>query len=167
MQDRTRDAGRLAYLNELDDYKVADQDPDIRGWNVSSSDGSRLGKVSDLLVDTEAMKVRYIEVELEDPVSAGTSNRYTLVPIGVVQLHAQSDDVLLDVDAARFTTVPRRARGAPLDRDQEVLLVEPYRRPSQAATAEEDFYGHVHFDDQRWLAGRGRSDGTRTYLRRS
>ena len=56
----------LAPLSELDGFKVAEGDPDIRGWDVLASDGSKVGEVEDLVVDTAAMKVRYIDVELDD-----------------------------------------------------------------------------------------------------
>ena len=46
-------------------YKVAEGDPDVRGWAVIGQDGRRIGEVDDLLVDTHAMKVRYLEVRLD------------------------------------------------------------------------------------------------------
>lgn len=57
--------GQLARLHELNDFKVADGDPDVRGWPVRTSDGQRAGKVDDLIVDTGAMQVRYLDVELD------------------------------------------------------------------------------------------------------
>jgi photosynthetic reaction center H subunit len=46
---------RLAPMHQLDDYKVADGEPDIRGWSVRTADGRVAGKVDDLIVDTQAM----------------------------------------------------------------------------------------------------------------
>lgn len=54
----------LAHL-EGSGYKVAEGDPDVRGWDVMDRDGHRIGEVDDLLIDTEAMKVRYLEVRLD------------------------------------------------------------------------------------------------------
>ncbi|HJX29551.1 MAG TPA: PRC-barrel domain-containing protein [Thermoanaerobaculia bacterium] len=55
---------RLAHL-EGSGYKVAEGDPDVRGWDVMDRDGNRIGEVDDLLVDTRALKVRYLEVRLD------------------------------------------------------------------------------------------------------
>ena len=68
-------------LKELDDFKVAKGDPDVRGWDVIAADGTEVGEVEELLVDTAALKVRYLDVELDkDLVNA--KDRHVLVPIG-------------------------------------------------------------------------------------
>ena len=46
------DARRLVPLKELDDFRVADGEPDIRGWNVYTATGREIGDIEDLLVDT-------------------------------------------------------------------------------------------------------------------
>lgn len=56
---------RLASLDGLTGYKVAEGDPDVRGWDVIGRDGRRIGEVDDLLVDTAALRVRYLEVRLD------------------------------------------------------------------------------------------------------
>jgi hypothetical protein len=58
-------APQIAPLKELKDYKVAKEDPDVRGWKVLGRDGRTVGEVHDLLVDTGAMRVRYLDVELD------------------------------------------------------------------------------------------------------
>ncbi|HEY0778990.1 MAG TPA: PRC-barrel domain-containing protein, partial [Gemmatirosa sp.] len=65
----TGDASHLGRLNDLDEYKVADGYPDIRGWDVRTSDGSAVGKVGDLIVDTAALRVRYLDVEVDRSVA--------------------------------------------------------------------------------------------------
>lgn len=61
--DRT--AARVAALRNLQGYRVAEGDPDIRGWEVVGGDGRRIGEVNDLLVDTAAGKVRYLDIQLD------------------------------------------------------------------------------------------------------
>ncbi|HET9226156.1 MAG TPA: PRC-barrel domain-containing protein [Thermoanaerobaculia bacterium] len=56
---------RVAALRNLPGYKVADEDPDVRGWEVVGGDGVRIGSVNDLLVDTVAGKARYLDIELD------------------------------------------------------------------------------------------------------
>ncbi len=61
----TPGAGAVVPLSELSGHKVADDDPDVRGWEVVAADGRRVGTVDDLLVDRGAMRVRYLDVVLE------------------------------------------------------------------------------------------------------
>lgn len=53
---------------ELHGFEVAEGDPDVRGWEVVSRDGRRIGEVEQLLVDPENASARYLEVRL-DPLS--------------------------------------------------------------------------------------------------
>lgn len=55
----------LAPLRSLHNHRVAEGDPDVRGWDVYGADGRRIGRVDDLLVDTETMKTRYLSVTLD------------------------------------------------------------------------------------------------------
>jgi hypothetical protein len=55
----------VAALRNLHGYKVAEGEPDVRGWEVAGGDGVRIGTVNDLLVDTAAGKVRYLDIELD------------------------------------------------------------------------------------------------------
>lgn len=56
---------RIAALRNLRGYKVVEGDPDVRGWEVAGGDNLRIGTVNDLLVDTAAGKVRYLDIELD------------------------------------------------------------------------------------------------------
>lgn len=61
----TAGRSRVAALRNLRGYKVAEGDPDVRGWEVAGGDGLRIGTVNDLLVDTVAGRVRYLDIELD------------------------------------------------------------------------------------------------------
>lgn len=52
-------------LSHLHNYRISEGDPDVRGWEVFGADGRKMGEVDDLLVDTEALKVRYLDVSLD------------------------------------------------------------------------------------------------------
>ncbi|HEX5759384.1 MAG TPA: PRC-barrel domain-containing protein [Thermoanaerobaculia bacterium] len=70
--DREHVAGGVTPLSQLPGHRVAEGDPDVRGWEVVANDGRAVGRVRDLLVDVGAMKVRYLDVELAgDPLPAG------------------------------------------------------------------------------------------------
>jgi PRC-barrel domain protein len=65
-------------LRTLHNYRIAEGDPDVRGWDVLAADGRKIGEVDDLLVDTRALKARYLEVTLDlDPLQGVEANRET------------------------------------------------------------------------------------------
>lgn len=76
----------LKRLNELDDFRVADDDPDPRGWQVTSTDGRDIGRVRDLVVDTAEMKARYLDVEVDAAVDPSPRERHLLVPTEAVRI---------------------------------------------------------------------------------
>lgn len=170
-------AGSLMHLTDLDDVKVSDGAPDVRGWEVKGADGEKVGRVADLLVDTGAMKVRYLEVELEKDVAraAGRTEaphaegvrgredddlepfRHVLVPIGAAHLDDASDEVRLGAAAEALVGIPSYHRGS-LTREYERGLVGSYTSApaDRAATTEEagDFYARSQFDDRGFLGRR-------------
>src|SRR3712207_8809180 len=83
-------------LKQLDDFKVAEGEPDVRGWEVMSSDGRKIGEVDELLIDTNAMKVRYLDVEVDRGMIAEGGDRHVLVPIGYARLERDRDCVVVD-----------------------------------------------------------------------
>lgn len=152
---------RVAPLGELDDYKVADGDPDIRGWDVTTQDGRKVGEVDELLVDTEAMRVRYIAVDLNDDLAG--DDRSVLVPIGAAHLDDEADRVLVvGISREQFTTLPEYRREA-FDRDYESSVLSSFqgsdrdvdrsresRQPADTAPDarhDEDYYANRQFDD--------------------
>jgi sporulation protein YlmC with PRC-barrel domain len=93
------EARRLVRLKELDDYKVAEGEPDIRGWNVYTATGRELGDVEDLLVDTDAGEVVMVDIDLK------RDDRHTLAPIKAAWIDRPNRRVVLntamfDVDDA-------------------------------------------------------------------
>jgi hypothetical protein len=90
---KTRKYDRLQELDHSN-YEVVKGDPDIRGWDVRNRDGFKLGSVEELIIDTEEKKVRYMVVDLDEN-ELKLNHRKILVPIGLAELHASNDDVLL------------------------------------------------------------------------
>ncbi len=120
----------LGRLNDLDEYKVADGYPDIRGWDVRTTDNNTVGKVGDLIVDTAAMRVRYLDVEIDrsvgqaakDAVTPGDQERHTLLPIGNVQLDEKGDHVMVDgYTLEQIAGLPRYS-GQAITREYETTL---------------------------------------------
>jgi sporulation protein YlmC with PRC-barrel domain len=111
---RARD---LRPMKDLDRFKVADGEPDIRGWAVWTSAGRELGVVEDLLVDVEAGEVVMLDVDLK------RDDRHTLAPIRAAWVDRATKRVVLDArevagaDTDAFPSMPRR--GALTDQDVE------------------------------------------------
>jgi hypothetical protein len=122
----TNDMDRVVPLGQLDDFKVAEGEPDVRGWEVLASDGRKIGEVDELLVDTAAMKVRYLDVDVDDGMIAGGADRHVLIPIGYARLDEDSDRVMVDALAsADLGGVPSYDQG-PLTRDFETSVRESF-----------------------------------------
>lgn len=92
---REKDNPYLYRLKDLNDYKVASDDPDVRGWDVISGDNEKIGKVDELIVDTKRMKVRYLVVDVKDEIDLEGEDNHMLVPVGTARLHEKNNDVIV------------------------------------------------------------------------
>src|SRR5687768_13798219 len=104
--DPSAPAGALVHTKDLDHFKLPDGRPDPRGWDVKSADGRKLGKVEDLLVDTDSNQVRYLEIAVDDEVVKAGGRDYALVPIGTARLDDDADDVIVNLSAQDLRDVP-------------------------------------------------------------
>jgi sporulation protein YlmC with PRC-barrel domain len=96
-------------LQELkrSDFDIVDGEPDIRGWDVKTAEGRKIGEVEELIVDAQKKKVRYLVVELDDDELDIDDDREVLIPIGLAQLHKDDDDVILpNVHAEQLRSLP-------------------------------------------------------------
>ncbi len=124
--------GQLARLHDLHDYKVAHGEPHVRGWHVKTSDGQDAGKVDDLIVDTEAMQVRYLDVELDKKAFKLDEDRHVLLPISDAQLDDHEDEVRLGaMTASQLSALPPYRPGD---------AIAPGATPSRPEDAQQ-FYG--------------------------
>ena len=76
------------HLEELgdSDYEIVDGEPNIKGWDVKNEQGQKIGEVNELLFDTQARKVRYLIVDLDDN-ELNLDDKKVLIPIGVAELY--------------------------------------------------------------------------------
>lgn len=156
---RNDDLDRVVPLDQLDDFKVAEGDPDVRGWEVVASDGRKIGEVDQLLVDTAAMKVRYLDVDVENELLASdASDRHVLIPIGYARLDEDSDRVLVDqLASSDVVALPEYTHG-PITRDFETDVRRRFDTGFTAAgtttDTDRDFYSHDLYDENRFYGGR-------------
>jgi sporulation protein YlmC with PRC-barrel domain len=161
--------GLLARLSDLKDYMIADPYPDFRGWKVELPDGRRVGKVSDLIVDTNEMVVKYMEVKVDDdvlvprdPFTAATGEVYVLVPVGAARLADDEDAIIVDrLPKAGIENAPRFERGAPTPEQER--QIRDYYEPATRTADQRD--GGL-FDQRRFWGQRRAERGQSPYLTR-
>ena len=157
---------RLARLDELDDYKVADGEPDPRGWEVRASDGRTIGKVDSMIADTGMMKVRYLDVELDRDELKLQEDRHILIPIGGATLDDKDDVVNLPMLSSSHIVNLMPWNHDTISREDEHRLMAQYdARYTSAPSAE--FYSHQHFNDQSFFGSRRGGGEGASYLTRS
>jgi len=147
----------LYRLSELTDYEVADRDPDVRGWNVMSSDRKLIGKVNEMIVDLDAMKVRYLDVNIDNEISdIGTDERNLLIPIGAAELDVKDDIVRVnDIETVTLLKLPSY-QGGSISREYEKDLRRSLNPDYKTETGDEDFYNDDLYDDSRFYRARNR-----------
>ncbi len=94
-------------LTEMDDWTVSDEDKDIRGWEVRASDGRILGKVRELIADTDTQHVESIVLD------NGTEIAVSSLEIGDREVHVLAG---ADRDGSRA------ANGKPERGSQEIRI---------------------------------------------
>jgi sporulation protein YlmC with PRC-barrel domain len=117
-------AADLVPLRQLGDVRVVEGDADVRGWDVCTINGAKVGVVDDLLVDRAHGEVVMLDVAL-----VGTS-RHTLAPLRAVQIDRVRRIVLIDsadlngpADVAALSSRPLASdapRAADLPRDEAI-----------------------------------------------
>jgi sporulation protein YlmC with PRC-barrel domain len=118
------DARRLIPMRELNDYRISDGEPDIRGWAVYTATGREIGDVEDLLVDTDLGEVVMVDVDLK------RDDRHTLAPIKAAWIDREHRRVVLntamfDVDDAIPAFV---RRNEPIESESVKRFNERYER---------------------------------------
>lgn len=105
-----RELEALVPMSSLSSWRVADGEPDIRGWEVQTVSNRQLGTVSDLLIDASAGEVVLIDVDLP-----GT-DKHALVPIRVVQIDRTRRAILMDSADLPDVEVSRTKPVTPIER---------------------------------------------------
>jgi PRC-barrel domain protein len=159
--------GALVHTRDLDKFELPKGEPDPRGWDVRSTDENKIGKVEDLLFDTQAGRIRYIEVALAGDIAKSIARDYVLIPIGQARLDDDDDDVIIDLSSVDLAAAPRYDRNS-FSRDYESSLQSWFRerkqrgkvKPTESTTDRDvGFYASPEYDDRRFFA-RGRNAGT-------
>ena len=125
---------RVAALSDIKDFDVAEGTPDPRGWTVRDSAGTEIGKVHDLIVDTVAMRTRYLDVRLDKKALKLDDDRDILIPVGQARLDDDDDRVILgSMSATQLASLPAYTHGT-IDRDYENSLLPNFDAGAVDAT---------------------------------
>jgi len=151
------DNKNLYYLDDMSGYKVASDYSDVRGWKVVDAQDRTIGKVEGLLVNKEAEKVVYLDVEADqalidegftgDEMSSKEGahgyinkdgDRHLIIPIGIVAIDDDNKKVLShEVGYDTFVKTKRYSKGENIRRDYEVQVYETYL-PAETSEGSDD-----------------------------
>jgi hypothetical protein len=136
--ERKENEHELKQLKELStsDFEIKDGQPDIIHWQVLNLANQVLGTVTDLLFDEAEQKVRYLILNLEGNIW-NMAQREVLIPIGVAELDAAHDQVILPNITA-----------------QQLIVLPDYLKGHAVVSADSEIYGHKDFDDSNLYARR-------------
>lgn len=162
----------LYYLSELSDYKIVSSDSDVRGWDVRDFNNRVIGKVDNLLVNKDLEKVVYLDVEVDSTIIQANHDPYgrpanidvrefinkdgenhIIIPIGLVDLNEKEKFVFTEsVDHQTFAETKRIRKGAPLERDYEVIVLDSYSRNDRYDPEKRELEDRVDYDPQREIS---------------
>lgn len=148
-------------LQELrgSDFEMAKGQPDIRGWEVIDPAGNKIGKVNELVFDTEARRVRYMVINIADSKELQLEKRTVLVPIGLAELHRAHDSVVLpEVTPFQLRALPKYDKehlGPKAEMDISAVFGRSHTAiGSDEAHSSAPFYDHEHFNEENLYRGR-------------
>lgn len=167
------DEKHLYNLDELTDYKVASDDPDVRSWDVRDEENRVIGKVDNLLVNKNAKRVVYLDVEVDNSIIDANHDPYgrpehvdirefinkdgenhVIVPIGMVNLDLENKTVRANgINHRTFAETKRFSTQNTIDRSYENAVLDSYNRdriPSETIYEDDRFYERDEFDRGRY-----------------
>lgn len=138
----------LYNLDELSDYKVADGYQNVKGWEVKDIDNRVIGKVDNLLVNKEAQRVVYLDIEVDktiidahhDPYKGKSGDdinqfinkdgeNHLILPIGLVEVNEDPDYVYTNrINHQTFAGTKRYRKGDTINRNYENQVLDSYNR---------------------------------------
>ncbi|MBX0331850.1 PRC-barrel domain-containing protein [Pontibacter sp. HSC-14F20] len=146
MNDNELRNERLVLLSQLKDYEVAKDNINVTGWRVVGADGEKLGDVKDLVVDMEAMKVRYLSVLGDNRFFERDRDTYLLIPIGAAALDRKGKNIFVaSVDGKSISQYPAYPGGA-ITPDYEYAVRDNFRRAHRDTFEDKTEY-KSEFDD--------------------
>lgn len=104
MYGSERNEQNIKLLSDLKDYKISEGDPDIRGWDVMDRDNNKIGRVQDLLIDTNRNQATYLLVAYG---GIPLMEEATAISIGLVRLDRDDKKILFRGVSDDLKSAPR------------------------------------------------------------
>jgi hypothetical protein len=143
-------------------FELAKGQPDIRGWEVLDTAGHKIGKVHELVLDTEAGKVRYMIMNISDSKELQLEKRTVLLPIGLAELHRAHDSVVLpQVTPYQLRALPKYDKehlGPKAEMDISAVFGRSHTAIGTDDAHGAPFYDHDHFNNDNLFRGRSKGD---------
>lgn len=143
----------LRRLRDLSEFEVADGNPDVRGWTVRGSDGKPFGEVYELIVEVDALKVRYLDVELSADLHINERDRHILLPIGVAALDEEGDNVFVPSLTSDSVLDYPPYNEIQITREYEEAMLRALNLPLPAARPQ-SFYDQPSYNEQNFYQRR-------------
>lgn len=100
---------QMVALRNLPDWRVAEGDPDIRGWDTVDQSETKVGQIDDLIIDTRSGEAAFALVSYGGSLGIGT--KHTLIPIDDLQIDRDQSRVLVDYPAESLKSAPEYEEG--------------------------------------------------------
>lgn len=94
----------LSPLKRLQDWQVAQGDPDIRGWDILDQNNERIGQVDDLIINKRTSEAEYIVARYGGGLGMGAKD--TLMPIDNINVDRNRKVVVSDFPADSLRSAP-------------------------------------------------------------
>ncbi|MBW3629499.1 MAG: PRC-barrel domain-containing protein [Gemmatimonadetes bacterium] len=145
---------RLVRLNALAGLGGTEDNPATRGWTVFAADGSAVGKVTDLVLDTRTFRVRYLDVTLADDIAQEIAHQPNiLVPVGDARMQPGRKVCLENLDRAQVAELPAYLRMPPAP-EYETALRRRFDPGFSGTALDRDFFESELYDQDRFLPPR-------------
>lgn len=94
--------GDLRRIENLDDYELADDEPDPRGWDFIGRDGDKIGTIKSLLASPSKKKAYFAVVDA----GGWLNNKLFAVPLAAVRFDADDEKAFGPYPKEQFTNAP-------------------------------------------------------------
>lgn len=145
----------LEHLEELkdSDYKIADHQPDVYGWEVVDAAGRTVGIVHDFLFDRNEKEVRYLITSLENGRTA-KGEKKIIIPIGKAEVNKQERKVTVqkrNLEELLNIHVYKNVKSLAIKDEKETLSAFSSQSLEQVDYTKDNFYNHEAFDEERFF----------------
>lgn len=108
-----REELNLQRMEDLENWTIAEGEPDIRGWDILTEEGDHVGKVHDLIASPKTQHVYFILAQIGG--LWGMGGRQVLVPLDRIHLNRENHQVRIDAPRDRLENAIEWRSGEEID----------------------------------------------------